>query len=638
MAFRGAEREGSQDGECALQDAAASSRTPRGRIRGESRASVIPALPETNGVVARSVLSIAGRRDGNGRTRALELVHRSIVRATGVHSADRSGRSGPTPTDDGSMTAFDTPDVTSSDLPAEAGLVIVGGGAAGCTLAYRLVAAGVRDVLVIEAGTNTGAEANGVVPGAALARLADPSLSWNDELAPQSALGGRAVPFAQGLGVGGGSSLNLMAWFRGHPEDFRSWEAAGATGWGPADVSKVYAEIESRTPGAPGTMVLSTASDLHPISSAFVLAGRELGLPITDDFNGPQSTGVGLTTSNISRGRRWSVVDAFLQPALRSGHVRLTTGARVDRVVLDGHRATGVEVTLADGTTRHVRAREGVVLAAGAVRTPQILVLSGVGGREELDDLGVATVLDLPEVGQNLSDHPVVYTSWRARSGEGLLTSAGADEALLQAELGRGTLASLTQTGAMLATAPGDGAPDIQMFLARVGLDDHLAPMAEPSVSCVVSLLTPRSRGSVRVISRDPAVAPSIDPRLLGEPEDAVALRQGLRRTEELFQTKVLTAVTDGAISPAAGSSDLALDEWIRDHVYSQWHPVGTARMGSDARAVVVADTMLVNGADRLWVADASVMPTVPRGNTQAPTIMIAASSATRIAAVLAAG
>jgi choline dehydrogenase len=535
------------------------------------------------------------------------------------------------------MTTTDTPDVTTSELPAEAGLIVVGAGAAGCTLAHRLVAAGVRDVLVVEAGTNTGAEANGVVPGAALARLALPSLSWNDQLAPQSALGGRTIPFVQGLGLGGGSSVNLMAWFRGHPDDFQSWEQAGAEGWGPADVEEAYASIESRTAGEPGAMVLSTASDLHPTSSAFLLAGRELGLPLTDDFSGPQRTGVGLTTSNVSRGRRWSVVDAFLHPALQSGHVRLTTGARVDRVVFDGRRAVGVEATLPDGSTRQVRAREGVVLAAGAVRTPQLLVLSGAGDRQVLDDLDVAPVLDLPEVGRNLSDHPVVYPTWRARSGEGLLTSAGPGEAALHAALGRGPLASLTQVGAMLATAPGGGAPDIQVFLARGGLDDHLAPMAEPSLSCCVALLTPRSRGSVRVLSRDPAVAPSIDPRFLSDPDDAAVLRRGLRQVEELFRTTALTAVSDGQISPAAGSSDLALDEWIRNHVHSQWHPVGTARMGSDERAVVSSDTMLVNGSDRLWVADASVMPALPRGNTQAPTILIAARSAERIAAALAA-
>lgn len=533
--------------------------------------------------------------------------------------------------------AASTPD----EVPSSVDFVVVGAGAAGCVMAARLAKRTHSRVLLIEAGTSSGEDTDTLTPGAALAQLARPELSWNDVLVPQKGLNGRRLPLAQGRGLGGGSSLNLMAWFQGHPEDYAAWVSAGATGWDWGQMSTTFAEIENRYQDPSpqhrdgGPMTISVATDLHPISSAFVTAGHYLGLPVTDDFNGAHREGVGLGQANVHDGARHSVVAGYLRSAVEDDGLIVTTGALVRRVIMRGKRAVGVELQLDSGDRLTVDANLGVVLCAGAIRTPQLLMLSGIGNSEDLRSIHIEPRIHLPGVGANLSDHPMIYPTWRALDGAGLLTFAGTAETTEYELLRRGPLASLTQSVAMLCSEDSLSAPDLQMFLIRAGLDDNLAPLSEPAVSCGIALLTPQSRGSVRLASADPTEPPLIDPNFLTEPQDAVVLRRGLELAQKLFRSPDLAALTQGPISPQADLAGEDIADWIRQHAYSEWHPVGTARMGTDAQSVVDPASMRVHGTESLFVADASVMPVIPRGNTQAPTIAIAERAASRVAGTL---
>ena len=508
----------------------------------------------------------------------------------------------------------------SGDMPSEVDVIVVGAGAAGCTVAARMSEQSSEQILLLEAGPAV-PDAASRVPGATLNRVFGDTL-YQDATVPQPTVGGRAIPLQTGRGLGGGSAVNIMSWFQGHPADYDGWASAGADGWSAHEVMPTFRRIEhfafgaDHFHGAGGPMVIDAPRDIDSTQMAFVAAGSEAGFPVSRDFNGSQRTGVGLASVNIRDGERHSVVDGYLLPALGRANLTVRVGQRVDKVVVERRRATGV--LLATGHT--VRARRAVVLCAGAVRTPQVLMLSGIGPETELRKHGIGVVVDSPGVGANLHDHPTVCPVWEVTSGPTILDALTPDSERAYALLRRGPFSAFARGTAMLPIAGEGDVPAIQVFFVELGLQPGGPPLDTPAVTAVTALMSPASRGTITLASPDPGVPPLLDPAYLSHLDDRRRLSSGLEMIENMFAQPALKAITGDRLLPTAGAN---IDECIDATLQTLWHPVGTARMGTDDQAPVSPD-LAVKGIERLYVADAAVMPSITRGNTQAPTIMIA--------------
>lgn len=506
-----------------------------------------------------------------------------------------------------------------------ADVVVVGAGSAGAALAARLSEDAHRQVVLLEAGGP--ATGSSIAVPAAFAKLYKTDVDWDYETTPQPALRGRTVYWPRGKVLGGSSSLNAMMWVRGFAADYDRWGELAGPGWSWSVVGPILDRVERRLGSAQGAVSVEPQRSPSPYTAAFLEAVGQAGFA-TEAANADQPDGFSQTLVTQHRGARASTAVAYLQPLRRRANLDIRTHAHATRVLFDGRRATGVEYRR-DGRLERVDARAEVVLCGGAVNTPQLLQLSGIGPADLLRAYGIDVRLDAPEVGANLRDHLVAALIPEVRGGT-LLDGTRPGQLLLYLTRRRGMLTSnVAEAYGFVRSRPELELPDLELIFAPVAfVGEGLLPIPAHALTLGPILLQPRSHGTVTIGSADPYTKPVVEPHYLTDPDDAdrAAMLAGFRVVERILATPALAGQLTGRyVSPEGGESlspaerhALALERYG----HTLYHPVGTARMGLDADAVVDPE-LRVRGVERLRVADASVMPQIIRGHTNAPAIVI---------------
>ena len=523
--------------------------------------------------------------------------------------------------------------------------IIIGGGSAGCALANRLSEDPATKVLLLEAGGRNDSVLVRMPAGVGnLIKDKGPS-NWGFWTEPEPHLDNRRLWWPRGKGLGGSSAINGMIYARGHPLDYDEWRQRGLTGWGWDDVLPYFRRLErhhrgGELHGSEGPLHVSAGESDSPFHAALIEAGRQAGYPVTDNFNGAQPEGFGPYDLTISNGRRWSAAEAYLKPVMARPNLRVVTEARTTRIRIENGRAAGVDYVVGKRQlAQSVRAGREVLLSAGAVQSPQLLQLSGIGDPERLGAAGVAVVHALPGVGENLQDHLDVIMNWRSK---GLVTAYAVTRGLRQLGIGlryllRGTgpgRQQFLESGAFIPSRPGLSRPDIQIHGVLAIMREHGKVQAtEDGFSLHLCQLRPESRGRIGLHSPDPFADPKIEANYLATQEDRRVLRESVKIGRRVVAQPSLSPYRGDELSPGIDvATDEQIDAWVRATAETIYHPVGTCRMGAaDDPGAVVDRELRVRGLAGLRVIDASVMPNLVSSNTNAPTIMIAEKAADMI-------
>lgn len=518
--------------------------------------------------------------------------------------------------------------------------VVIGGGSAGSVLAARLSENPAVSVTLLEAGGEDKSVLIHCPAGLALVAK-QKSLNWAMETVPQPGLNGRKGYQPRGKVLGGSSSINAMIYARGQPADYEYWSAQGNTGWGWSDVLPYFQKSECNTRGADvlhggsGPLHVSDLRDPNPLAQAFVQAGVQAGHAHNTDFNGLNQEGVGLYQVTHHNGERCSAAKAYLTPVRSRPNLQVITGAQVRRVLMEGRKAVGVEY-VQGGQVQQLRCNREVLLCAGALQSPQLLMLSGIGPGEHLQQMGIEVTHDLPSVGEHLHDHPDVV---QVVNGPQLTDSFGISlKGLKNVWQGvsrwrnerRGLLTSnFAEAGGFIRSQPQEVAPDLQLhFVVGKLLDHGRKTVLGHGYSCHVCILQPKSRGRVRLAANDALTLPLIDPAFFADADDMQRMVRGVHRMREILSQPALAQLGGNELEYSAQArSDAEIEQFIRNYGDTIYHPVGSCRMGPGPLDVVDAQ-LRVHGVQGLRVVDASIMPRIVSGNTNAPTIMIAEKAA----------
>jgi choline dehydrogenase-like flavoprotein len=517
----------------------------------------------------------------------------------------------------------------------EVDFIVVGGGSGGCAVASRLSEDPATSVALLEAGAKND---NWVVttPGAIILMLGAKEKNWAFDTVPQKGLNGRTGYQPRGKGLGGSSAINAMVYIRGHKWDYDHWASLGNTGWGYADVLPYFKKSENNTEfdgefhGKGGPLNVTKLQSDNPVQDVFLEGARELQLPIRDDFNGAEQEGLGIYQVTQKNGERWSAARAYIHPVMdKRPNLSVKTEAYATRILFDGKRAVGVEYTQG-AEKKQLRAKREVILGSGAFQSPQLMLLSGVGDAAELQKLGIASVHNLPGVGKNLQDHPDFVFGFASDSPYFTGLSFGGIARIFKGiaqyrRERRGPMTSnVAECGGFLKTRPDLAVPDIQLHFCMAMIEDHGRKRRwGTGFSCHICVLRPKSRGSVWLASADPTKPPAIDPNFLGEPDDLETMVAGFKMTRRLMETPAIRALQKADHFTKGVRTDDDIRNVLRQRVDTVYHPVGTCKMGVNDAMAVVDPKLKVHGVQGLRVADASIMPTLIGGNTNAPSIMI---------------
>ena len=515
--------------------------------------------------------------------------------------------------------------------------IIVGAGSAGCVLANRLTEDSRHRVLLIEAGPKNKALSL-KIPAAILKNLQNTKYNWAYQGEPEPELGGRTITHDRGKTLGGSSSINGLCFIRGHALDFEGWRQSGCGGWGYGDVLPYFKRLENYSGGeneyrgGNGPLAVHRPKPQNPLYKAFIDAGRDAGYQTTDDICGYRQEGFGVFDMSIENGERNSTAKAYLDPARPRQNLTVITDTQVQKIIFNGKEATGISYKTTNGAIIKVDALKEVILSAGAVGSPQLLMLSGVGPASHLKDHGITIIADMPGVGQNLNDHPDFVLKYRCLEPVSIWPQTrlvGRTLAGIRWLLRRDGICASNQFEAVacVRSAAGVDYPDIQLTISPAAVDDQTwKPLPEHAFQIHVGLMRGFSRGNITLRNADPASPPRILANYLKDPRDRDLLRKGIRIVREIVNQPSFKPYCGEEMYPGVGSqSDDDLDTCIEEKLNTQWHLSGTARMGSsNNREAVVGSHGEVHGLSRIRIVDASIMPAATNGNTNSPTIMIA--------------